>query len=184
MKKSALLLIISLCSILSSCIREYDVAKFEIQHLKVYAATTATNNGMPVRTDDPVARKLFALNVQFDISDNLESIQYDSHESSIVNTNGIDSLRIWSDQPFSGIPAGMPINQHFYILFDQYEDAFRAETGKRISLAKRNDAVPYYSQLYFICDSEPAAGNYTFYTRFYFENGTTLTDSTGLIVLE
>lgn len=139
---------------------------------------------MPVSTNNPVSHKLFALEVQFEISDNLASIQYDSHESGIDNTNNIDSLRIWSNQPFSGTPAGIPINQHFYALFEHYEDAFRMQTGKPISIIRRNNKTPYYSRAYFVCDSEPAAGNYKFYTEFYFENGTSMQDSTELIVIE
>lgn len=184
MKKPAFLLIILFCLLLSSCLRKYDVAKFEVQSLSLLAATTATNNGMPVPTSNPVLRRLFALEVQFEVTDNLESIQYDSHESNIVNTNNIDSLRIWSDQPFSGTPAGMPVNQHFYVLFDHYKDAFRLETGKQITLSRKGDKLPYYPKVDFICDSEPIPGNYKFYTEFYFENGTTLKDSTGLIVIE
>ncbi|WP_300664215.1 hypothetical protein [Fluviicola sp.] len=184
MKKSAFLLIIPFCLLLNSCLRKYDVAKFEIQSLSLSAASTATNNGMPVATNNPVPRKLFALEIQFEISDNLGSITYDSHESSIDNTNNIDSLRIWSNQPFSGTPAGTPVNEHFYALFDHYENAFRIQTGKPISIIRRNNTIPYYSKAYFICDSEPAAGNYKFYTEFYFENGTTMKDSTALIVIE
>lgn len=184
MKKPALLLIIPLSLLASSCVHKYDTAKYEIQSIRLLAATTATNNGMPAVTNDTIPRKLLALEVQFAITDNLASIQYDSHESSIVNTNTIDSLRIWSNQTFSGTPAGMPINQHFYALFEHYENAFRLETGKRLTPSRRSDKLPYYQKVDFICDSDPAPGNYLFYTEFYFENGTTMKDSTGLIVIE
>lgn len=178
------LLILPFCFFLKSCLRDHDVAEFEVTGLNLLPATTATNNGMPATTNDSIPRKLFSLEVQFEISSNLESIEYDSNESYSKNTNPIDSLRIWCNQPFSGTPAGETINSDFYVLKENYSDAVRLGSGAPFNLSKSNNSVPYYTKVDFICDSDPAPGSYKFYTEFYFENGTSIQDSTELITLE
>lgn len=179
-----LLILLSSAIILSGCLREYDTATFEVTDFDLSAATTQTNDGMPVATTDTISRSLFALQSHFTITSNLSEISYDYYESSVIMQNPIDSLCIWSDTVFMGIPAGNLLNDQFYLFKNQYGQAAILNNNSGLNLARPNAKTPYYETVYFVCNHSPEAGRYRFFVSYYLENGLVLIDSTQKIILE
>ena len=184
MRIKQLSIFLCLSLVLNSCLRDYELAIYTINSFQLSPATTATSNGMPTTAGNNVDKDLFALELNFQITDNLEDIDYNAAESTSQPTNIIDSVRVWSNVTFCGKPAGTALNSCFYVLKDKYAEASRLQDNSGLSLFRYSSEHPYFSTIHFVCDSEPDAGNYTFYTELLFKDGTSMLDSTSQITLE
>ncbi len=184
MRIKQLSLFVCLALGLNCCLHDYDVAVYTIQSFQLSPATTATSNGMPTTAGSNVDKDLFALELNFQITDNLEEIDYNAAESTSRPTNIIDSVSVWSNATFCGKPAGTVLNNCFYVLKDKYAEASRLQDNSGLSLFRYSSERPYFTTIHFVCDSEPDAGNYTFYTKLFFQDGTSMIDSTNQITLE
>jgi len=173
-----------LLALLSSCLHDYEMAVYTINSFELLPATTATFNGKPAYYSNTIDKDLFALELNFQISSNLNDIDYDPNESTSETTNPIDSVRVWSNSTFSGKPAGTALNACFYVLTETYNNAYRLNSNAFLSLSNSQKEEAFYSKIHFVCDSEPTAGNYKFYTQLFFRDGTSMIDSTQQITLE
>jgi hypothetical protein len=171
--------------VLHACERDNGSITYCFTGLELEPASTA--NGEPEVSDDTLPRGILAFKLNLFPKILSDTKYYDNYETSVSDTNPITGIRIWSDQDYNEIPAGGTLNTKFsHFMGDYFHVAPLTDDGTIEPTALYYDDfadqhVPLYT--YLLAEEPPAAGDYTFYVRLFFDDDTFVTDTLQLHLL-
>jgi hypothetical protein len=169
----------------SSCERDNGSIIYGFTGLELEPASTAA--GEPEACGDTLPRSLLAFKLNLFTEILSDTKYYDNYETSVTDVNPITGIRIWSDQDYNDIPAGGTLNTKFSHFLGDYFHVVPLTDGGTIEPTAiyyddfDEQHVPLYT--YLISEEPPAAGDYTFYVRLWFEDATMITDTLQLHLL-
>lgn len=182
MKYQPFILLVILFFTLVGCNTD-TVIEFKVTDTKLHLATTESYDGLPILALDSVNHQLFALNSTFTIASNYNDVSYDSYEDYAIDQNPITNVKIWCDEAFCSTPAGNNLNHYFYVFTDSYLNAYRLMDSSGLNLLNDYGSTPFYNSIYFICDTTPQIGYYTFHIAYTFSDGSLMYDDLNHIKL-
>lgn len=179
-----MLLVFVAAAAVASC-HKSSYRLYQFTGLDLQPATSA--GGIPVATTDTVRCALFGIQL------NLHPVEVDAkgkmevYKTEIGNVNAVIGIRIWSDQPYNGIPAHGNLNTQFLHFRGSYFDVDSIGASGGITPTARNypdyaqNPFPAYTQL--IVKTPPAPGDYRFFVQLTLRDSTSFLDSTDIIHL-
>ncbi|MGV3612075.1 MAG: hypothetical protein ACO1N0_14045 [Fluviicola sp.] len=171
--KIHLLTFILLLLFVSSCQKNDDLL-IGVRSVSFQAASTENEyfTPLPVSAADSITTDHFVLQVNWDI-ERLNDAGYDPVETTVINTNPVDSIKIWSDQTVAGRSPGSSLNT----LFEQYYSSYVAakplkEDGGLIYFSAHDTFDEPLRKISFLNPNTwIAPGTYNFHFRCVFRNG-------------
>jgi len=167
----------------SSCQKNDDLI-IQVKNVSFQAASTENEYHTPLPTTDPISSSHFVLIVNWEIERN--DADYDPVETTVINTNPIDSIRIWSDQTFAGKSPGSSLNTLFKEYYSSYVTAEPlAENGGLTYFSAHNTfEEPLRKRSFLLPNAWIAPGTYDLHFRCVLKNGTVLFNSLPNVIIK
>jgi hypothetical protein len=182
MNRSTCILFLCLSFVLGACLNDEKNYYFAYTGLDLEGARTT--NGYPEMTTVPTSVDLFGLKLNLFPVEGENEEDHDYNEGTLVNTNPIIGMKVWSNAVYDTVQPGGNLNAYFWHFKGNY---FNVDSITQVgAIYPRADLYPNYgdqpypSYTYLIARTPPAPGNYRFFVRLILKDSTTFVDSTDM----
>jgi hypothetical protein len=185
MNRSAFILLLCLFFLFGACLNDDKDYYFSYTGLNLEGARTT--NGYPEMTTAPTSVQLFGLKLNLFPVEGDNEYEYDYNEGTLVNTNPIVGMKIWSNEMYDTVQPGGNLNAYFLHFKGNYFSVDSiSQTGAIQPIANNYPEYsdhPYAAYTYLIARTPPSPGSYRFFVRLTLNDGTIFTDSTDMQLL-
>ncbi|WP_341901061.1 hypothetical protein [Fluviicola taffensis] len=180
-------IIYSIIILLAFCsCQENDDLVISVKNVSFKAASTENEYAVPMVSTDSISSSHFLFEVNWDIQ--RTDVGYDPVETTVINSNPVDSIKIWSDQIVAGRNPGNSLNTLFYqqiYSLSVSEPDLLEENGSLIYNSSFDTfEEPLRKVSYLIPNFQINPGTYNFYFRCILRNGTILSSSLPNVIIK